>query len=288
MNCSKSRLIAIFLSVVCVFFLNSKSPEKKIAVKHPSAKCQNGSGTELDGKIVIVSIFANDIKTSWGRERVPEYTLKTTEYLKIATEWITKSVKKYGASPEFVYDYFSNGGIYYRATFNVDMRDWTKNDAEVWKYIENNINIKWIKNNYKTDNIIFLVYLNTELNNTFAPAARSHYDGMPSTYEIVYMNRYRKGWESPPSSYAHEILHLFGAKDLYYGDVRNGFPAEFIDYCARNHKNDIMLTISDVKEGGVHYDRITNELTDLDAYYLGLKNSCKEMEKFSLPKSEHF
>ena len=252
-----------------------------------AVSCKDGSGKDLDGNIVVVSIFADDVYTTWGKDRVNTYALDVMNYMDVATAWIKSSVKKYGAKPNFIYNFFENGGIYYKAKFDVDLTDWNVNDAAVWKYIDEKVNLNWIKVNFNTDNIFFMVYVNTPRSNPVPPAARSFYEGMKRPYEIVYVYRYRDKNETPPSIYAHEMLHIFGAKDLYYADSRNGFTQEFVDYCAKNHKNDIMYTISDMKLGGVHYHKITNILSDLDAYYLGLKKYCPEVDRFKLNKCEH-
>lgn len=59
----------------------------------------------------------------------------------------------------------------------------------------------------------------------------------------------------------------------------------------KNHKNEIMYTTFARDENGNKYkvfDRITNDLTDITAYYVGwTDNVPPEVEKFGLVHSQH-
>ncbi|MBR4373103.1 MAG: hypothetical protein IKP49_01900 [Treponema sp.] len=290
MKSMKRGRFFLFIFAVSIFISAEESFANSTAnstATSSSVSCKDGSGKDLDGRIAVISIFADDDKTSWGKDRVNSYATKTIRYMDIATDWILRKVRPYGAEPEFIYNFFKNGGLYYKTKLDCDLTDWKTHDFYVWKYIREKIDLDWIKKTYRTDNFFFMVYVNTQMSNTIAPATRSFYKGMPYPYEIVYINRYRDAKETSPSVYAHEILHIFGARDLYYADSRNGFSKQFVDYCKLMHRNDIMYTISDIIHGGVRMDRITNDFSQLDAYYIGLINYCSEVEKFNLGKSEH-
>ena len=51
--------------------------------------------------------------------------------------------------------------------------------------------------------------------------------------------------------------------------------------------NDIMYYCSDMETGEYVYDRVTNELSELDAYYAGLTDGCPLVEQFHLKESQH-
>lgn len=100
-------------------------------------------------------------------------------------------------------------------------------------------------------------------------------------YDIEYVNLYiRFGdmFDAPPSTYAHEILHAFGAPDLYYVDT--GIPQEFVDYCSQTGCNDIMFTVN----AG---ETISSEFTPLDAYYVGIGPRPAEADEWDLGPSEY-
>ncbi len=78
--------------------------------------------------------------------------------------------------------------------------------------------------------------------------------------------------DEPPSAYAHELLHAFGVPDLYY--TGGLIPQAYVDYCKETGSQDIMYTING------DMDRITGQLTELDAYYLGLTARPAEADRW--------
>ena len=85
--------------------------------------------------------------------------------------------------------------------------------------------------------------------------------------------------DEPPSAYAHELLHAFGVPDLYY--TGGLIPQAYVDYCKETGSQDIMYTING------DMDRITGQLTELDAYYLGLTARPAEADRWQLGLSEY-
>ena len=82
---------------------------------------------------------------------------------------------------------------------------------------------------------------------------------------------------TPAATFAHEILHAFGAPDLYLKNSR--IPQEYVDYCNETKSNDIMFTINLGSSISVFF-------SDLCAYYVGLKDTCSEVDTWGLGKSE--
>jgi hypothetical protein len=97
-----------------------------------------------------------------------------------------------------------------------------------------------------------------------------------------------EGEEEPPAAYAHEILHTFGAVDLYdTSDENLGATKKFVRYIGKHDANDIMYTVYNEKTGESEYDRISNRLTALDAYYIGWTDSCPLVKEWNLLPSQH-
>ena len=146
-------------------------------------------------------------------------------------------------------------------------------------WIEANINTNALKNKYRADNVLYLFFFNTDYSNQVNPWYLG-YSCSPSYY-IEFCNIYVKFddiYVTKPPSYAHEIMHCFGAHDLYY---QNEFiPQKYVDHLCKTYSNDIMFTVFDSKE-------ITNEFSELDAYYVGLCDECEEVSKWHLAPSEH-
>ncbi len=81
-------------------------------------------------------------------------------------------------------------------------------------------------------------------------------------------------------TYAHEILHLFGAPDLY--EARQGITQEYVDHLEKTDSRDIMFNSY---RGDWDSGRVT--FSELDAYYTGLTDRCEDVETYGLPKSQH-
>ncbi len=70
----------------------------------------------------------------------------------------------------------------------------------------------------------------------------------------------------------------FGAPDPYYAN--NVISQSYVDYCESITSGDIMFSTYI----GEH---ISNEFTELDAYYVGLTDSSETVEAWDLGLSEH-
>ena len=83
------------------------------------------------------------------------------------------------------------------------------------------------------------------------------------------------GRENTPAVYAHEILHCFGAVDLYYAS--DAVPQAYVDHLESTRAFDLMnrCYFSD-------YDRVTTAFSDVDAYFVGLLDDCGDARKYGL------
>ena len=93
---------------------------------------------------------------------------------------------------------------------------------------------------------------------------------------FVFLFFFSKAKFLPASGLAHEIMHYFGAHDLYYASI--AISQAYVDHCKINGSMDIMYTTC---EGAT----ISLLFTQLDAYYLGLADSCDEVTTWGLGKS---
>ena len=128
------------------------------------------------------------------------------------------------------------------------------------------------------------------MSNNSTSCTRNYYEGMEYPYEMCYIYMFCDNEEESPASIAHEILHLFGAPDLYSADTDGdnyGVPQELVDELERTQSNDIMYTTYDAKKDIAYYDKITNDFTEVDAYYVGLTGSCDFVNEWNLQPSQH-
>ena len=161
----------------------------------------------------------------------------------------------------------------YEAEFTDDIVALNGNYDLQREWIVNNIDIDKLIKKYNADNIIFMFFFNNKEFKLHSSYTYNQFD-----IELINMFLQEAEGDTYPATYAHEIMHTFGAPDLYMkNDIIN---EDYINYLIDINSNDIMRTISPGKE-------ITNTFSSLDAYYVGLINSHEDIEKWNLGISEH-
>ena len=251
---------------------NDKSKEEEIVKSYSGP---NGTADTIDGKTIIISIYANDEAVNWNHD-LEDDKLKindTLNNIRIATDYLTQQVAKYNKTAEFIYDWHEFSDLKYEATFDDNIVD-NYNDKYITQkeWIIDNIDILNLKNKYEADNIIFIYFFNTDNTNS----------AITSTYnldiDIVNVFPENNEYIIPPATYAHELLHTFGAPDLYFEN--RTINQEYVDYYMETNPSDIMASV-------YYGNEITNTFSDLDAYYVGLIDSHPDIEKWNLGLSEH-
>ncbi len=256
---------------------------KETASAPDDAPVNHGNAARLAGRTVIVSIFANDTKTSWNYEAENDVVTmyQTLSYLKNAAEWISGQAAIYGKNAEFVYDWEENEDLFYGANFYQEMiREDSSFYGDQKYFIDSYIDSEALMEKYAADNILYMFFFDSDFSNQANPwtsPSPAFYGDYYSTEFINIFVRFDNYHIAPPSTYAHEILHTFGAHDLYYENY--AINQAYVDYCTQTDSSDIMYTVSDSEE-------ITNVFSELDAYYTGLLDYSEEAEKWGLLKSE--
>ncbi len=240
-----------------------------------------GSAGKMAGKTVVVSIFADDSTTSWDKDNnVDNARIESTLlYLKIAANWLTSSAGQYTDDVGFVCDWKQYPDLRYDAEFSETL---VRPDGEMYpvqrQYIVDNIDSDGLLHKYGAENIIYLYLFNTDFSNEITP--RTFHFGCGPGVDVEYVNLFTGACDyfMPPASYAHEMMHTFGAPDLYYAN--DTIPQSYVDYCESITSGDIMFSTY----LGEH---ISNKFTELDAYYVGLADSSEAVEAWNLGLSEH-
>ncbi len=262
--------------------VNPKSDKKKKTTPSTYVSSYDGKfgsvGT-LTGTTVIVSIFANESTTKWT-SKDKNLMNETVSDLKIATDWLTKSARKYGSTTKFIYDWKTNADLKYEPTFKEHMTVLGYDHYEVQKkYIQDNIDSDKLKSKYQADNILYIFFFNTSYDLQELSFAAPHWNS--SSFDIEIINIFMKSmysWNADPATYAHEILHLFGAPDLY---TRSSLITdEYVYHCNTTYTNDIMY------DNEKNTKEIKSAFTDLDAYYVGIGKAPSDVKEWNLGKSE--
>ncbi len=241
-----------------------------------------GSARSLDGTTVVFSVFASDLSVKWDeKSQTDAETMKDTlDNLWRGTSYLTEQVAAFGKTASFIYDWERDDDLKYTASFDDNLVTEYGDKYEVQRnWVLQNIDTDAVKAKYNADNAVYLFFFNTDYSNQVNPWTLGYTNC--SEYDVEFCNIYVKFDDvfiSPPATYAHEIMHCFGAHDLYYANAH--IPQEYVDHCKKTGSNDIMYTVNDGKW-------IINDFTELDAYYVGLTDHCDEVEKWGLAKSEH-
>lgn len=238
-----------------------------------------GSAGTLAGTTVVVTIVTNDKTTHWEPEDDDDIaTLKQQKnYLLKACEWLSGQAAEYGKTADFIADWEAYPDLY----FEYETADeWVRFDGKKYavqkEYILENIPSDTLKKKYRADNIIYVFMFNTPAENEIIPWSLTMISGAMCDRELI--NNYTRylGYTTTPTVYAHEMMHCFGAYDLYYAS--SDIPQEYVDHLTEINSRDIMFCSYDSEE-----IRVT--MSALDAYYVGLTDVCEEVEQWGLSKA---
>lgn len=262
-----------------------------------------GSADTPVGKTAVVTIFCDDKLTKWDFTSDKDKKVRESDFkaLKAATDWISGQAEKYDKDCEFVIPTDENSDLYYETSFTSLMGDATKwnEKTEEWQYIDKNIDSDALKSKYDCRNMIYLLFTNgydEALKNDDEIIINSYivnvYDKpLDYPYELACLAMYEGSLGIPPATIAHEIIHLYGAPDLYAFDAINmnyGTTVGFVEYCRENVPQEIMLSTLDRETGERLPDRITQEITDITAYYIGWLETAPDcIDEYLLVHSQH-
>lgn len=204
-----------------------------------------GSVNTLKGKSVLISVYVYDKNNPWKKRDID----KTEQYLAIATKWIVKEGDRYGKKVELIHHDSKHPDLSYNvadANLYKLSKDENKNNEyvrEVNKYLKNDV-IEKVKKKYETDSVGFIVFLNGAGVSFAQPYISKDYGKGYKEFATIYLQDGDSGGEEHenPATYAHEILHLFGAIDLYEENRYDHITEDVVEYIAKTYPREIMYT----------------------------------------------
>lgn len=277
----------IFTAIILILFVNIDTcydvcATDTIHVSEQEKINTTGSATYLDGSSVLVCIFMDDISTVW----LPEEKIRIMKNVDIACDYLKEQGKIYDKEVNLIYDFEKSGGLCYEAVYNqIFPGNCSASDNENVKnlydytidYIHNNIPTSDILERYNVDSIAYLVFINGTSDN--AAAYSYYYNYSYNEEEIAFIPiRWTSGNIVNPDAYAHEILHMFGARDLYLTQKHNGISKDFIIYAGEKYPDDIMLGYA--ADGVSWENKIDSDITKITAYFLGWNEYIYEIEQY--------
>ena len=302
-------IAVILICTVFVLFMLDRSSVIRIFPR-PAPKQEKviqldnlGSADTPTGKTAIITIFCDDKLTKWdfGKETDAARRKNVLKSVKIASEWLMEQAQKYNKDLSVAYPADENSDLYYQTAFDDVVCDCLadREKTSYYQYIEKNVDVDGIKKKYGCENIVYLLFANEydeskedELNIGINAYAVPFYDKEKEyPYELCCIPSMLENTEISPAVIAHEILHLFGAPDLYAPDAQDiGYliTMGFVDYCKENYPQDIMLSTYDRETDKRLPDRITQEITDITAYYIGWLETAPDcIDEYLLVHSQH-
>lgn len=233
---------------------------------NPRSSYKLGSAKSLEGKNLIYSLFVDTPDAKWT-DRDKKKALKNLE---IAKEYIETEAKSYHKKVDLVVDFEENEDLTGSARINFSLKDGEDYeealDEEIAGWLDEQIDYEALCKEYKAKGIATIVFANHK-GSTYAIC----YDGVDNPQESLVMFA-----GEVPAVYAHEILHLFGAHDLYE-DAE--YTEEVCEYVKKAYPDEIMYTVKD-EEGRLNSSEIQNELSPITAYHLGWVNYIEEIDVF--------
>ena len=259
------------------------------SVRKGSGGTRYGSSGKLEGTIAVVTILADDATSEWNLSEDDDFRMYSTIYndLRIGCGWIEEACAAYGRNVNFVWDWDAHDELIYRTSLDRSIGDnyyGAYNDMQ--EFISANIDSEGIKSGLGANGIVYMVCVDTPSSNTTASSTFSWEAGCPCEYEMCFMLMNYKGQINAPATFAHEILHTFGAPDLYYAG-KHGITQEYVSYAKSAGTNDIMRVTWDLNTNYYVYDSVKNEITDITAYYLGLTDYSDTVQEWGLGQSDY-
>ncbi len=243
-----------------------------------------GSAKYLAGSTVLVSLFIEDPSSSWTTEKQDIVMSK----MDLANDFLVSEGSSYGKTVNLIYDIHEHPDLAYTISYNEridDSDDCSYNLLDyMTQYIDANIPSEDIMERYGVDSIAYMCFLDKSGVSYAFPYYEE--DADQYYYETCFLFLRCDGDYEPPSVYAHELLHLFGARDLYATNEYDGITKDFVQHIETNYPNEIMLTTYDEHGNNVH-EHVSNDLTDITAYFIGWKDTIPELDAHPSIRTEH-
>lgn len=228
----------------------------------------SGIAKELKGRICVFTFFVST--KNWVNDDYHDLYKKN---LKLAEDWLTKQAKKYGSTISFENRYpLGDTSIYiptitsYSTTGNPrKMFENAINSMEITEEQLNNI----ILTETDCDNCV----VNFIIDSPGRSFCYLSYQGAPKSYFADFTWTYRSTTNNTPEqpgTVAHEMLHAFGAFDMY---ERDGYDPAKSRRCKQNYPMEIMYT--------GRYDLIDQlVMSPATAYMIGIGKKPSDLKSY--------
>ncbi len=205
-----------------------------------------GSAKKLEGRVYLLEVWLTETGTQWDYDEMCSMQQRINE----ATSWLEHQAQKYGKSVEFENGTFAGDG--YKG---LQMTGLPKSYAEAAEnsllltealriigYDDNMQCYNMLCKNYKCQNVVVLVLINNpgwSCANNFSMGHLIY--GYPNYFlENAFIFTSSSGHPTGSQVIAHEMMHMFGAWDMYGGQV----SPEADQWAHQYYPNEIMYQIT--------------------------------------------
>ena len=232
-----------------------------------------GTCRTLTGEIAVVTIFVDDNESSWSREQAETFQ---HEFVTTGLDFLTKQAAKWGHTLTFqpgMYFTQPEQGISVRypdimetsaSSFQADVADYAAmslgfpSKTELYHYVRESAG---------TEQVIILFALN-KTGRSFAVSDHDTNANDTLEYCVVFRKNWDTGKKEAAAIVPHEILHLFGAEDLYK-EPTDGSRAGKAKIAKKHFPKDVMFQ-NNIKISSNNVDAFT-------AYAVGWSNTLPEV-----------
>ena len=236
----QNLLIAATLCTCALVGLQSSPAQQTRQVSfrksNQASKRDIGSAKILAGEVYIFHIFVSDPHSGWSDFERQSVRRKLAE----AYDFITWQSRRHGKHINFIDDYSSE--VLLKRRVPVDAHadpEWTEYTIKKATGNSSVQLVQKLRKQSKVENVVICLHVNK--------AALSYnlafYKNVSQVYQaerMICFSSYPDGRETSSATYAHEVLHLFGAGDLYFPYDNN---ARRKSAAARLFPNDVMYRV---------------------------------------------
>lgn len=241
-----------------------------------------GSARVLEGKVYVLSVFVAPYSNPWTPSEIEYHKQKVFE----AQRWLKMQALRYGKHLEFENSAFGSDG-----SFLDDEIPESCDSSNAYTYPSKVLLkvgfpskiafINWVKTHTDCDQCLAIIFTNTKGRSYASPVTKEIYNYNPEQYNLECCLLYRyytdSEIETNTAAIAHEILHLFGAWDLYELDDSDHDRAIKTELM---FPNSIMLhTWRDIWE---------TQIDEINAWLVGLKEEGKDWYRWFEPDQDSY
>lgn len=241
-----------------------------------------GSAKVLSGRIFVLSVFVAPTCDPWLPYDIERQKQKVFE----AERWLKMQALRYGKNVEFVNFAFGSDGSF----LDDEMPEYHDSNEAKYCYPSRvllkmgfktkNAFVEWVRVKESCTQCLTIVFSNTDGRSYASPSTKELYAFNPCDFnlECCFLYRYHFGTdiETNSTAVAHEMLHLFGAWDLYEDDANHDRARK----TSLMFPNSIMLnTQRDIWE---------TQIDEINAWLVGLKEQGKDWYRWFEPYQNNY